>query len=110
MNAWINATHNSQAPDNNYINYGTFAGPPLFEDTITELFGKKDVAISNFTPSVLAGGSPSYSAAGLPRAFRSIHQRVLFPAVRMRLVQVHLRSLLPEQMQRVQLVPPVRLM
>ena len=28
----------------------------------------------------------------------------------MRLVQVHLRSLLPEQMQRVQLVPPVRLM
>ena len=38
---WINATYNSQVPGNTYVNYGTFAGPPFFEGSIDELFGKK---------------------------------------------------------------------
>ena len=63
---WVNATHQSQIPGNSFVNYGTLAGPPYFEDTVSELYGKKNVTISPFTPTVFAGGSPAYTAAGLP--------------------------------------------
>ncbi|MEE3061300.1 MAG: DUF2341 domain-containing protein, partial [Verrucomicrobiota bacterium] len=63
---WVNATYQSQVPGNSFVNYGTLAGPPYFEDTVSELYGKKNVAIAPFTPTVFAGGSPTYTAAGLP--------------------------------------------
>ena len=63
---WANATYTSQNTGINYVNWGTLAGPPYFEETVTELFGKKNVAINSFTPTVFGGGSPTFSAAGLP--------------------------------------------
>jgi hypothetical protein len=53
-------------PGNSFINYGTLGGPPFFEETVTELYGKKNVAIANFTPTVFGGGTLAYTAAGLP--------------------------------------------
>ncbi len=63
---WANATYNNQNSGSNYVNLGTFAGPPYFEDTVTELYAKKNVAITSFTPTVFGGGTLAYSAAGLP--------------------------------------------
>ena len=58
--------YNNQNTGSNYVNLGTFAGPPYFEDTVTELYAKKNVAITSFTPTVFGGGTLAYSAAGLP--------------------------------------------
>ena len=32
---WANATYKNQNTGSNYVNLGTFAGPPYFEDTET---------------------------------------------------------------------------
>ena len=63
---WIKATYDNQLTGSSYSSLANFAGPPFFEDTVTELYGKKNTAISNFTPTVFAGGTPAYTAAGLP--------------------------------------------
>ena len=63
---WANATYKNQNTGSNYVNLGTFAGPPYFEDTETVIYAKKNVAIANFTPTVFGGGTLAYSAAGLP--------------------------------------------
>ena len=58
--------YKNQNTGSNYVNLGTFAGPPYFEDTETVIYAKKNVAIANFTPTVFGGGTLAYSAAGLP--------------------------------------------
>ena len=63
---WIHANYESQRPGNSYVNYGTLLGPPFFDDSTTEIYAKKNTTISAFTPTAYAGGTPSYSAAGLP--------------------------------------------
>ena len=63
---WANATYKSQVPSNTFVNYGEFAGPPFFEESVTEFYAKKDLNMTAFTPTIFGGGSPSFTAAGLP--------------------------------------------
>ena len=78
---WVNATHQSQIPGNSFVNYGTLAGPPYFEDTVSELYGKKNVTISPFTPTVFAGGSPClhrswFTSRTLDQCFHRTNHRI----------------------------------
>ncbi|OUV63921.1 MAG: hypothetical protein CBC82_03825, partial [Cellvibrionales bacterium TMED122] len=63
---WVNAAYYSQVPGNTYVNMANLAGPPYFDDTTTEIFAKKNVEMTPFTPTALGGGSIAYTAAGLP--------------------------------------------
>ena len=70
--SWINATYNSQVPDNNYINYGNFAGPPLFEDLTNEIFGKKRCRDFQFYPHPCSWRNRFLFCCSCPRASRSM--------------------------------------
>ena len=63
---WIKASYDSQKPGGSFINYGLFAGPPSFDLLEAEVFAKKGVAMEAYKPSVIGGGTISYSAVGLP--------------------------------------------
>ena len=63
---WIDAAYKSQVPGNTFVNMTNLAGPPYFDDTTTEIFAKKNVAMTAFTPTALGGGTIAYTAAGLP--------------------------------------------
>ncbi|MEC7628380.1 MAG: DUF2341 domain-containing protein, partial [Verrucomicrobiota bacterium] len=63
---WIDAAYKSQVPGNTFVNMANLAGPPYFDDTTTEIFAKKNVAMTAFTPTALGGGTIAYTAAGLP--------------------------------------------
>ena len=57
---WIKATYDNQLTEVPTSSLANFAGPPFFEDTVTELYGKKNTRDINFTPTVFAGGTPAY--------------------------------------------------
>ncbi|MDC0157740.1 DUF2341 domain-containing protein, partial [Verrucomicrobia bacterium] len=63
---WIKASYDSQKPGGSFINYGLFAGPPSFDVLDAEVFAKKGIAMEAYKPSVIGGGTISYSAVGLP--------------------------------------------
>ena len=73
---WINATYNSQVPDNTYLNYGTFAGPP-FSKTLRMKFTVRKMSrfpilpppFSWRTPTLVAGGTLNGSSSTVTRNF-----------------------------------------
>ena len=72
---WANATYKNQNTGSNYVNLGTFAGPPYFEDTETVIYAKRMLRLPTLSNCLWEGNSCIFRCRFASRNFNKFIHR-----------------------------------